>query len=278
MKKSAVPFLVFTLLGNAITVGAILLSGVDDFLLFWWQTTLKYTLGIVVFAFLWYLLWINRIRHKKEFARLSLLEDEETLDTNADRGLMLTMCPGCEQDCYYFSKDPEASSMLICWSCQHTFSFVWCDRCGMGGDFVAEVSQQPASWECPQCKNTYSLSRDIFEQPLKTVSDKELPASVGLSHLARQQRFQKEQAVTSVWLLASLLVSLTLVSPIIHSVNRALAKLNLMDAPPGPGSPLPYLCGIFGVYLIVLVSTWYGLVFYPLALMRKSRQSKHEYP
>jgi hypothetical protein len=98
------------------------------------------------------------------------------------------------------------------------------------------------------------------------VSDKNLPIDIRLSWLVRQMKFQKEQAITSVWFLSSLLISITLVSPIVHSLNKAFPKTDL----------IPLLNGV--VFIVVFISTWYGLLFGPLVLMKRFTRPKKETP
>jgi hypothetical protein len=267
MKKMAFPILVFVVISNLMIIVAIIYSGIDAFLFFWRLTSLKYTLGIVIISLISYLIWIKHINDKKESAELSAFEYTDALEANADKDLMFAMCPKCENDCYYSSKNYEEPIVLICWSCQQTFSSVWCEKCGMGGDFVTNISEKPPSWQCPDCHSTYAIPADIYENPIKTVAKENLPATVHASHAARQIRFQIDQATTSVWLLSSLLISFTLVLPITDSFYRALIRYGLT-----PTSLLFTSCGGFLMMCIVFISTWYGLIFYPLAIVRKIKQ------
>jgi len=273
MKKTTTPILVFTVTSNLIVTYIIIYSGIDKFFRFWKETSLKYTLGIAVVSFIWYLMWRIRIKYKKEFAELSKSDYIEASNLDADKDLMFTMCPKCENDCHYTSKDSIETKILICWNCQHIFSFAWCEKCGMGSDFIRNIPQNPPSWECPDCHSNYPTPSNIFDLPTKTISDKTLPANVKLCQLARQMKFEKEQALTGVWFLSSLLISFTLVFPILNSVTQAITKQNSIYVNDSI-SELLIPCGGFLVFLIVLVSTWYGLMFYPIAITKRFTQNR----
>jgi hypothetical protein len=275
MKKTATAILIFTVLGNLIVLFAIFYSGIGTFFLFWQVSSLKYTLGIVIVAFIWYLIWIKHIGNKKMFTELSAFDFNETLYLNADKGLMYTMCPKCENDGYYFSKDPDESNILICWNCQHTFSYAWCEKCGMGADFIKNIHQNPRSWECPECHSLYLISSNVFEKPVTIISEENLPANVQLGRLVRRKKFEKEQAITTVWSMSTLLISFTLVLPMGNSLVEAFARYNLTNIT-RTTSPLLYSCGGFLGVLAIFISTWYGFMLYPVVIRKKIKQLQNE--
>jgi hypothetical protein len=274
-KKTKTSIWAFTVISNILVVCIILYSGIDRFFFLWKETSLKYTIGVVVVAVIWYLVWLIVIKYKREFAELSNPDYIESLNLNADKDLMFGMCPKCENDCCYTSKDAIETKILICWNCQHVFSFAWCEKCGMGWDFIANISQRPSSWECPKCHNKYSIYDSVFDEPTKTVAYKALPVDVRLSYLARQMKFKKEQALTSVWFLSSLLISFTMVPPILGSFTDAAAKLSdfyINDSL----SQVLIPCGGFLTFLVVFVSTWYGFMLYPVAIAKRFIRTQSE--
>ncbi|MBC8334120.1 MAG: hypothetical protein H8E29_02545 [Anaerolineales bacterium] len=264
MNKEARLILGFTLISNIIVIYAIISFGIGKFFISWWQSSSRYIIGVIVIALIWYILWIKRINNKNEFIELSDLGYKESLLQNADKDLTISMCPQCEVDCYYFSNDPEKSHILNCWNCQHVFSFAWCDKCGMGSDFIKDIPQNPSSWECPECNQTYPLSSGIFINVTNSMSLKDLPLKVHLGWLNRQMNFEKEQAATSIWLMSTLVLSYTLISPIVESLNDTYFRIDWY----------PILAGLISI--IVFISTWYGFVLYPTKLMKKIAQSKDE--
>lgn len=273
MKKTGRFVLFFTVICNLIIIYAIITSGIDEFLIDWNNLSLKYTIGIILAAGIWYIFWIIRINKKDEFADLSSFTLSELVNLNGDKDFLPTQCSKCGEDCWYTSQDPNATLILTCWDCQHLFSYAWCDESGMGGDFIENIAQKPSSWECPDCHTEYPIHVNIFENPQKTVSYKQLPTNVVLSDKARQYRFQKEQAATSVILLSTLLVSFSLVSPVIHAIGKTLDQFVTIAE---PNSSLLFSCGAFLIFLFSFVAMWYGLAWSLLWLFKKIKTKNEE--
>lgn len=266
MKKTGMVVLFFTVISNLIIIYAIIASGFDEFLNFWNKVSLKYTVGIIFMASIWYFIWITKINKKDEFTELSTYTLSDLLKLNDDKDFLLTQCPECGKECWYESKDPNATLILTCWNCQHQFSYAWCNKSGMGGDFVANIAHKPSSWECPDCHTTYSVHVNIFENPKNTVSYKQLPTNVVLSDKARQYRFQKEQAATSVIFSSTMFIGFSLVSPVMNALEKAFSQfITITEA----NSPLLFSCGMFLIFLFSFVAIWYGLVMLLLWLFTK---------
>lgn len=266
MKKIGKLVLFFTVISNLIIIYAVAASGINEFLIFWNKVSLKYTIGIILTAGIWYFIWIARIDKKSEFADLSVYTSSDLLNLNADEDFSPTQCPECEEECWYESKDPNETLVLTCWKCQHLFSYVWCEKSGMGGDFMANITHKPSSWECPDCHTAYPISGHVFENPKNTVSYKQLPKSVVLSNKARQYRFQKEQAITTVIFLSTMLMGFSLVPPVANALGKAFSQfVTITEA----SSPLLYSCGAFLIFLFSFVAMWYGLVMSLLWLFKK---------
>ena len=66
-------------------------------------------------------------------------------------------CEVCNDDAYHETPDPDGSYILECTGCGSKYSSVWCDKCGMGGDFVENPDLNPKHWSCPGCKTRYRL-------------------------------------------------------------------------------------------------------------------------
>ena len=266
MKKTGRLVLFFTVISNLIIIYAVVASGINEFLIFWNKISLKYTIGIILMAGIWYFIWITRINKKGEFADISTYTSSDLLNLNDDKDFLPTQCPECEEECWYESKDPNATLVLTCWNCQHLFSYVWCEKSGMGGDFIEKITHKPSSWECPDCHTAYPISGHVFENPKNTVSYKQLPTSVVLSNKARQYRFQKEQAATSVIFLSTMLIGFSLVPPVVNALEKAFSQfVTITEA----NSPLLYSCGAFLFFLFSFVAMWYGLVMSLLWLFKK---------
>ncbi len=262
MKKIEISVLVFTIISNAIAIYAIIASGIGKFFLTWRELSLNYTLGIIVVAFIWYLIWTKRIKNKKVYSKLSELDTNIFLNSRVDKDLTSVMCPKCENDCYFFSKNQDEYHVLVCWSCRHIFSYAWCEKCGEVSDSITDTSRETTSWECPDCNSSYPISRHIFDNPLKTMSDKKLPGNTNMSRLAQQLQFEKKQAITSIWLLSSIGISYTLALPISKSFNKAF-EISVSNSP---------------LIIIVFVSTWYGLNIFSSALIKKIEQFNNGTP
>jgi hypothetical protein len=234
-------------------------SGIRSFFMFWWKTSFKYALGGVFGTGLFYLIWSLRINQNYEQFKYSNRENNP-LNMEADRNLSLATCPKCEETGYYFTPEPGAdSSALICWKCRHTFSTVWCGKCGMGGDFVDMTMRESMDWRCPECNSNYTLPIGFYENPVTLKSWENLENNVQTSFTERQRQFRHTQARGSSWIFASLIISFTLVQPIVNSFYKTLSKLNIKLL---PGEAAYGLLDCVS-YLIFFVITWYTLLLFP---------------
>jgi hypothetical protein len=78
-------------------------------------------------------------------------------------------CEVCNEDAFFDPPDPDGSYVLECTRCGTKYSSVWCDKCGMGGDFVEKPDTNPRHWTCPGCKTRYSLSARVLFHPIPLV-------------------------------------------------------------------------------------------------------------
>jgi len=259
---------ILTAIGSLLIVCLIVASGIDAFLLNWSKTTLIYSIGVLIGALVWYLLWILRIDNKEKFSLLSGSEDDNSIDPKSDKDLVFEFCSECEQENYYFfTKHNDEPRIVICWNCGKNISFVWCEKCGLGGDFVPKVSEKPTSWECPNCHDTYPIPAEIFENSIASMAEKNIPIHANLSRLKSQKAFEKEQAAVGIWLLASLALSITLFLPISSAFTRLFENVLMIAVDEG--------LGIIFAFILSL-PLWYGLCFYPLLLRDKMKRSQTE--
>ncbi len=266
MKNTGRLVIFFTVISNLIIIYSIIISGIDEFVIFWNKVSLKYTIGIILVALIWYFIWIIQINKKEEFTDLSAYTSSDLLNLNDDKDFLPTQCPKCETECWYESKDPNATLVLTCWNCQHLFSYAWCDKSGIGGDYIENIAHKPSSWECPDCHTAYPIHDHVFENPKNTVSYTQLSISVILSDKARQYRFQKEQAATSVIFLSTIFMGFSLVPPVVNALEKAFGRfVTITEA----NSPLLYSCGVFLIFLLSFVAMWYGLIMSLLWLFTK---------
>lgn len=260
--------LFFTITSNLIIIYSIITSGIYEFLIFWNAISLKYSIGIIFAAFIWYFIWTIRINKKEEFSDLSAYTSSDLLDLdlNGAKDFLFIQCPKCGEECWYESKDPNATLILICWNCQHLFSYAWCETSGIGGDFIKNIAYKPSSWECPDCHTIYPIHPHVFENPKNTIPYTKLPPSVALSDKARQYRFQKEQAATSVILISTMLLSFSLVLPVLNALEKTFRQFVTITE---TTSPLLYSCGMFFFFIFTFVAMWYGLLLALLWLFTK---------
>lgn len=274
MSKIKIPIIILTITIDILIGTAILFSGPVSFLSEWWLSNSIYIVAILAGGIGWYLLWLKRIKYKIEFAGLTEVDNNEIVDMQVDKNLFPMMCPKCEHDAYCLTtKTTDEAMILVCNQCNYVFAYVWCEKCGMGGHFLKDISQKPNHWECPDCKGTYSIPMDIYEHPITLLEEDELPRDTNLRQKVRQRLFEIEQAGYSVGMISTLLLSFTLVFPAFHAVNRMLIMMG-MSPLEGNGSSLPLslLAGL--VTLLIFIGIWYGMML--LLFLELKRQKARQ--
>jgi len=70
-------------------------------------------------------------------------------------------CPKCEYEGSenYSLIDP---AIIRCPQCDHIYSSIWCETCGIGGDFINNIFDRPTTWTCGDCGTTRQLPADIY--------------------------------------------------------------------------------------------------------------------
>ncbi len=265
MKKLSFAFTLFMVMYSAILITVVTYTGLGNLLSQWWESGSIYILGIIFSASLLYLFWSLSINRKYAHHGKLLTIDDERVDPEADRNLSIAICPQCEEEGHYYSTESgEGSFALVCWKCHYTFSDVWCENCGMGGDFVDMHLREPPTWTCPECDEEYPLPMDFYENPIHLKSWENLGNHQQVSFQERQRSFKLNQAKASIWLLASILLSYTLIQPLLTASNDTLSKLNV-EWVNGESPSMLLSCVLL---MILFVGTWYSFVLFPLAMMK----------
>lgn len=70
-------------------------------------------------------------------------------------------CPKCEYEGSedYSMIDP---AIIRCPKCDHVYSSIWCETCGIGGDFINNIFDRPTSWTCTDCGTRQQLPGNIY--------------------------------------------------------------------------------------------------------------------
>lgn len=65
-------------------------------------------------------------------------------------------CPKCEYEGpeRYSLVDP---AIVRCPQCDHIYSYIWCETCGIGGDFINNIDDRPRRWVCTDCGSSQSI-------------------------------------------------------------------------------------------------------------------------
>lgn len=58
--------------------------------------------------------------------------------------------------------DLNGSSIHRCSKCGHVFSYVWCEQCELGGDFVDNIDDKPSSYICMGCDTEIFFKNDMY--------------------------------------------------------------------------------------------------------------------
>ncbi len=146
-------------------------------------------------------------------------------------------CKDCDSEGYVFVDNPESSYFVICKSCGWQTSYVWCPKCGMGGEFVKNLSARPSAWVCPDCKTKYQLPIEFYKKPVNLYTEEELPVSA-------QEQIEKDQKAGQENLLRDLCLLVIL-------ITVAMLPLVLIF------TPLPWTIPGFIVTVLVFPGWWW---------------------
>lgn len=83
-------------------------------------------------------------------------------------------CPVCDKPGYaptLGSVDDPA--FLICTECKTDQSSLWCEDCGVGGDFIRGIETRPDHWRCPTCDTRTPLPADFYKKPFSISIDQD---------------------------------------------------------------------------------------------------------
>jgi len=71
-------------------------------------------------------------------------------------------CPKCDYEGAedYSLNDP---AIICCPQCGHIYSFIWCETCGIGGDFIEKIYEKPTTWTCEDCHTTQPISNNVYD-------------------------------------------------------------------------------------------------------------------
>jgi hypothetical protein len=111
-------------------------------------------------------------------------------------------CEGCQRNGLYSIPSTNEDHFVVCSDCGWETSMVWCEKCGMGGDFVSHLPTRPKSWVCPDCETTYSLPAIFYRQPVYITFDNPT--------LIEQEK--KREKTNKIFTIIALLVKIILLS------------------------------------------------------------------
>ncbi len=75
-------------------------------------------------------------------------------------------CENCggEGEIFYDDHKTEQPVLVICSHCSFPSAYVWCEKCGMGGQLAdTDFSKKPDDWICTHCKSEYQLLASFYE-------------------------------------------------------------------------------------------------------------------
>ncbi|MBN1249119.1 MAG: hypothetical protein JXC32_15780 [Anaerolineae bacterium] len=87
-------------------------------------------------------------------------------------------CDQCDQQGFIFVKDVTQPVFVVCAKCGSETSEVWCPRCAIGGEYVADLKSRSLSWKCPGCGTEYPLPQSFYERPVPLQLTDDLPGGV----------------------------------------------------------------------------------------------------
>jgi hypothetical protein len=158
-------------LGAALVIVMIAIDGPGKFLTLWWKSGSLWIISSLVGGGLIYLIWSQSIRNKYNLQPFPGTGGPVQVDSHQLGGLIPETCTHCEEIGYHpLSDDDTEDTALQCWKCHQIFWSVFCDDCGMGGDFVDMASGLPSDWICPKCQRQYQLLTDRYHHPIELMS------------------------------------------------------------------------------------------------------------
>lgn len=105
-------------------------------------------------------------------------------------------CDNCggEDDIAYPADKTETPAYIICSHCLMPSAYVWCDKCGMGGQIAqTEFTGQPNKWKCISCHSEYTLPFDFYQNPIYFQ-----PTAFTNIEKIREKRFIREYGHVSI--------------------------------------------------------------------------------
>jgi hypothetical protein len=160
----------------------------------------------------------------------------------------LVWCEHCDQQGYIFVDNLEGSYFVTCKTCGWETSDVWCPKCGMGGQFVKNISKRPSSWNCPNCKTKYVLPAGFYEDSISLFTKEELPPIV---RERLEKDFQANRLFSADNLWHNLRTYIVLMLGMIVMFVIWLLPLALVF------TPLPWTIPGFIVTLLVFPAWWW---------------------
>ncbi|MFW2373249.1 MAG: hypothetical protein ACN4GM_09015 [Gammaproteobacteria bacterium] len=64
-------------------------------------------------------------------------------------------------------------AIFQCTYCNHVFSYIWCKKCGMGGDFLHNIELKPKTWKCFDCKSEITIPDSTYSRYVKLIEGTE---------------------------------------------------------------------------------------------------------
>lgn len=89
-----------------------------------------------------------------------------------NKNLDYYICPKCHNSGYYDITTPGI--LIICDRCGHRDSYVRCENCGVEGEFVKDLSDNPHNWMCEYCNTSNSLNDNFYKSPVKIPNSKKI--------------------------------------------------------------------------------------------------------
>lgn len=253
------------LLGSGIVLMMIVFSGAGRFFKLWRQTNAIYALLGSIGAFFLYLIWSQYVKNQYGLAGGINSENKVQVDSDGGQSLIPETCSHCGEIGYHYWKGVGTKDFsLMCWKCQRIFSTVWCEKCGMGGDFVDMASGDPSDWFCPECKQIYTLPVDFFKYPIKLVPWETLGTNEKQGFEERQGRSQLVTARAVSWVIGAGIISFTLIEPMMDAFDHSLIKLGLGMIDEGLYTLLS--CGSFLIFFLII---WFAFTIYPILIVNR---------
>ena len=113
----------------------------------------------------------------------------------AEQEFIPVECENCDYEGYIFIDDAEQPYFVVCQTCGWETSYVWCPKCGMGGEFVEEISNRPKEWYCPDCDSEYQLPDGFYEEKVMLLATEDLSVDQRELVTARRPVFRFTPAI-----------------------------------------------------------------------------------